>query len=253
MFPLRGSMYRCYHFREMLRESEASCKELEREFKRAKDQFSRKKEEYKEMQNRAKTEAPLEDEDENDLPLKEKLQVDLAQYETVDHAEAALEEAEQKIQNTVASRNVVNLYERKEKELDAAQDQLNTLTAGKNTQLDNMRNKAQPWEAQLEKLIGKVDKRFCRYMSELGCIGQVRLRQGQTDASQEEEPRYEDYGVEIRVSFREGVKPTVLSARVQSGGERSVSTIMYLMAMQVNNSVGSWCRSMLSLVSKAHA
>lgn len=34
------------------------------------------------------------------------------------------------------------------------------------------------------------------------------------------------------MSFRENAKPQVLSARVQSGGERSVSTIMYLMALQ---------------------
>jgi hypothetical protein len=43
---------------------------------------------------------------------------------------------------------------------------------------------------------------------------------------------FKDWGVEIRVSFREGQKLQVLSARVQSGGERSVSTIMYLMALQ---------------------
>lgn len=43
---------------------------------------------------------------------------------------------------------------------------------------------------------------------------------------------FKEWGIEIRVSFRENVKPQVLSARVQSGGERSVSTIMYLMALQ---------------------
>lgn len=43
---------------------------------------------------------------------------------------------------------------------------------------------------------------------------------------------FREWGIEIRVSFREGHKLQVLSARVQSGGERSVSTIMYLMALQ---------------------
>jgi hypothetical protein len=43
---------------------------------------------------------------------------------------------------------------------------------------------------------------------------------------------FKDWGIEIRVSFRENTKAQVLSARVQSGGERSVSTIMYLMALQ---------------------
>jgi hypothetical protein len=43
---------------------------------------------------------------------------------------------------------------------------------------------------------------------------------------------FKEWGIEIRVSFRENHKLQVLSARVQSGGERSVSTIMYLMALQ---------------------
>ena len=43
---------------------------------------------------------------------------------------------------------------------------------------------------------------------------------------------FKDWGIQIRVKFREASKLQALSARVQSGGERSVSTIMYLMALQ---------------------
>lgn len=59
----------------------------------------------------------------------------------------------------------------------------------------------------------------------------MALTKGETT---EEMPHgnFKDWGIEIRVSFREGHKLQVLSARVQSGGERSVSTIMYLMALQ---------------------
>lgn len=223
---------RCTH-REKFQESVASCKELERESRLAKNQFNLKKKVFKDLQEKAKVEAPLQDEEGNETELKEKLQVDLAQYETVDHAEAALEEVEYKIRNTFADRNVANFYEKKEKELDVAQDQLHALTKGKHKKMEELRNKSEPWQERLDKLIAKVDSRFSRYMSELGCIGEVSLRKGRANADKDEEPRFDDYGVEIRVSFREGVKPSVLSARVQSGGERSVSTIMYLMAMQV--------------------
>lgn len=49
----------------------------------------------------------------------------------------------------------------------------------------------------------------------------------------EENPRnFKDWGIEIRVKFREKSKLQVLSSQVHSGGERSVSTIMYLMALQ---------------------
>lgn len=43
---------------------------------------------------------------------------------------------------------------------------------------------------------------------------------------------FKEWGIEIRVKFREKSKLQVLSAQVHSGGERSVSTIMYLMALQ---------------------
>jgi structural maintenance of chromosomes protein 5 len=214
-------------------ESVANCKDLENEAKLAKNLFNVRKNIYKNLQEKAKVEAPLQDEEGNETELKEKLQVDLAQYETIDYAEAALEEVEHKISTTIADRNVANLCIRKEKELDVAQDQLHALTKGKDKKMEDLHNKAVPWQERLRKLIEKVDSRFSRYMSELGCVGEVCLRQGRAGADKDEDSRFDDYGVEIRVSFREGVKPSLLSARVQSGGERSVSTIMYLMAMQV--------------------
>lgn len=62
--------------------------------------------------------------------------------------------------------------------------------------------------------------------------GEVALTKGESADNDDKYGNFKDWGIEIRVSFREGVRPSVLSARVQSGGERSVSTIMYLMALQ---------------------
>lgn len=66
------------------------------------------------------------------------------------------------------------------------------------------------------------------YMSKMdGCDGEVRLAEVES---------YKKWGIEIRVRFRsvadEG-KMSVLDKRVHSGGERSVSTILFLMALQV--------------------
>lgn len=96
-----------------------------------------------------------------------------------------------------------------------------------------LNSKRVPWEASLDKYIDKVDKRFSQYMRELGCRGEIHLRKGKNgEENSNEESNFKDWGVEIKVSFRENVPPSVLSSQVQSGGERSVSTIMYLMAMQ---------------------
>jgi structural maintenance of chromosomes protein 5 len=82
-------------------------------------------------------------------------------------------------------------------------------------------------------LIDCKTNRFIEF-SYVTFIGEVRLAKGgeESDDSTEVMGNFNDYGIEIKVSFRQGVKAQVLSARVQSGGERSVSTIMYLMALQ---------------------
>lgn len=52
------------------------------------------------------------------------------------------------------------------------------------------------------------------------------------DTGEENLGNFKEWGIQIRVKFREASDLQVLSAQVHSGGERSVSTIMYLMAMQ---------------------
>jgi chromosome segregation ATPase len=61
--------------------------------------------------------------------------------------------------------------------------------------------------------------------------GEINLAKG-SPSDDSDKGNFKDWGIEIRVSFREGIKSSVLSAQRHSGGERSVSTIMYLMALQ---------------------
>jgi hypothetical protein len=74
------------------------------------------------------------------------------------------------------------------------------------------------------------------------CAGQIRLskgdgddprsRRGRRDDDENDTGNFKNWGIQIMVQFREKSKLQQLSAQVQSGGERSVSTIMYLMALQ---------------------
>jgi len=43
---------------------------------------------------------------------------------------------------------------------------------------------------------------------------------------------FEDFEIQIKVSFRDGVSVKVLNSHTQSGGERAVSTMLYLIALQ---------------------
>lgn len=64
-------------------------------------------------------------------------------------------------------------------------------------------------------------------------LGRVALYTGEeTRGDEEKKENFKDWGIQIQVKFREKSQLQTLSAQVHSGGERSVSTIMYLMAMQ---------------------
>merc|ERR1739845_91077 len=77
-------------------------------------------------------------------------------------------------------------------------------------------------------------------MADLGCAGELQLssgdkeviRSGNRTNKEENLGNFKDWGIDIRVKFRSESDLQVLSARVHSGGERSVSTIMYLMSLQ---------------------
>ncbi len=77
-----------------------------------------------------------------------------------------------------------------------------------------------------ERLVEAVDRRFfelCRQLGLSGCVGLVRGR----DALD-----FRGFGVDIRVMFGAASEMMRLSGEVQSGGEKSVCTALYLMALQ---------------------
>ncbi|XP_035667193.1 structural maintenance of chromosomes protein 5-like [Branchiostoma floridae] len=81
------------------------------------------------------------------------------------------------------------------------------------------------WLTPLRELVDRINYNFSRFMSMLECVGEV-------DLHAENEDDYDKYGVRIRVKFRNASQLHELNPYHQSGGERSVSTILYLMALQ---------------------
>ena len=151
---------------------------------------------------------------------------------SLDEIEALLTDAQDKINGIDDNPEVLRRYEERKKEVKETRAELENLNEAKDVKRQQLESLAAPWKKALEKTLEKVNTLFMRYMADLGCAGEVRLRKG----AQEEHPDslgdFENWGVEIRVKFRETSNLQVLSAHHHSGGERSVSTIMYLMSMQ---------------------
>ena len=192
--------------------------------------FNRIKKDLAEKKEQAETEAPLADENGQELPLKSQLEALDVQH--LDDVEAAHEEAMLKADSIVANPAVIRQYTELKEKIEAKQTELESLSSSKNNKLSNIETKKKMWETSLQNNVAKINALFTKYMAIMGCTGEVDLIKGKTSETQNENGSFKEWGIQIRVSFREGTKAQVLSAQVQSGGERSVSTIMYLMALQ---------------------
>lgn len=181
----------------------------------------------------ADTEAPLTDAN-GDTPLKAKLEA--LDVSTLAEVEAALEDAEQTVNTIQANDNVFQQYEKLQNDVAEVQEQLDQVSSSKDAKLALIAEKQRPWETVLTNNITKINIKFAGYMKEMGCTGEVRLKKGSTDDDSQEGngtfANFKDWGIEILVSYRENSKSQILSAERHSGGERSVATILYLMALQ---------------------
>ncbi|KAF2237859.1 putative ABC/SMC5 protein [Viridothelium virens] len=79
------------------------------------------------------------------------------------------------------------------------------------------------WEPELDELVAKISDAFAKSFEKIGCAGQVGVHKDED---------FENWAVQIMVRFRENETLTQLDSHRQSGGERAVSTIFYLMALQ---------------------
>ena len=97
------------------------------------------------------------------------------------------------------------------------------------------------WEPQLNQLVAKISDAFSDSFARIGCAGQVVVFKASSEdpIDRTEDEGGEDNGLDfanwaihISVKFRENEPLTLLDSHRQSGGERAVSTIFYLMALQ---------------------
>ncbi|EFW99146.1 structural maintenance of chromosome complex subunit [Grosmannia clavigera kw1407] len=79
------------------------------------------------------------------------------------------------------------------------------------------------WEPRLDELIGRINDAFSYNFEQINCAGEVSVHK---------DDDFDKWAIEIRVKFRENEELQKLDQHRQSGGERAVSTIFYLMSLQ---------------------
>jgi chromosome segregation ATPase len=88
--------------------------------------------------------------------------------------------------------------------------------------LEEVQTRIDAWRTVIHNLLDQVNVKFRKILSEAYAVGEVRVVN---------EEDIEEAGLQIFVGFKGG-KPVPLNAYTQSGGERSTTTVTFLLALQ---------------------
>lgn len=144
---------------------------------------------------------------------------------TLEDLDSHIENNRIRIQAISPNRDVIEKYEERQRkitQLEGEIDDFDNNLARKQHKIQSLKNE---WLPQVEEKVQAINENFREFFKEIGCVGEVRL-----DTSTDD--NFEKFGIDIWVSYRKTEDPRKLDARVQSGGERSVATMLYLIALQ---------------------
>ncbi|SMR52588.1 unnamed protein product [Zymoseptoria tritici ST99CH_1E4] len=119
--------------------------------------------------------------------------------------------------------NIIREYEQRAKNIDAKRAKLDEVEASLNELTSEITKVRDLWEPQLDHLIAQISDAFAENFAGIQCAGEVGVFK---------DDDFENWAIQIKVKFRENEQLSILDSHRQSGGERAVSTIFYLMALQ---------------------
>ncbi|XP_019051963.1 PREDICTED: structural maintenance of chromosomes protein 5 isoform X2 [Nelumbo nucifera] len=143
-----------------------------------------------------------------------------------------IEELEAAIQDNISqansilflNQNILEEYETRQHKIEAMAMKLDADNKELKRCLAEIDSLKESWLPNLRNLVCHINQTFSRNFQEMAVAGEVSLDEHDTD--------FDKYGILIKVKFRQTGQLKVLSAHHQSGGERSVSTILYLVSLQ---------------------
>ncbi|XP_023342478.1 structural maintenance of chromosomes protein 5 [Eurytemora carolleeae] len=105
----------------------------------------------------------------------------------------------------------------------------------KQNQSKRLESVKEEWLSSLNNLVGNINTRFSKFFGIMGFAGGVQLHTGS------HENDFDNYGIKILVKYRDTEPLQELTPHHQSGGERSVATAIYMLALQALTTVPFRC------------
>ncbi|KAL3460623.1 P-loop containing nucleoside triphosphate hydrolase protein [Aspergillus heterothallicus] len=155
---------------------------------------------------------------------------------TVEQLEADIDSEKARLELTHGgSSNVIQEFEERERQIERLRGKLADFKKQLeeyNHAIKEIRGK---WEPKLDSIIQSVSDAFSDSFARIGCAGQVSLDKVGEEPGPDGQPSgndFDQWSIQVHVKFREHESLSLLDSHRQSGGERAVSTIFYLMALQ---------------------
>ncbi|XP_066376413.1 structural maintenance of chromosomes protein 5-like isoform X2 [Miscanthus floridulus] len=149
----------------------------------------------------------------------------LAMPTTVEELEAAIQDTESEANSMLfLNQNVLQEYQNRQHEIESISNKLKDDKGEHEICCSEIETVKGKWLPTLRTLVSKINDTFSRNFQEMAVAGEVSLDEHGLD--------FDHYGILIKVKFRQTSQLQVLSSHHQSGGERSVSTILYLVSLQ---------------------
>lgn len=121
--------------------------------------------------------------------------------------------------------HVVDEYEQRKNTIEALRNRL-VAESDRAAELENeLKLLHDKWYPEIQRITESINKNFSEFFSKMGFVGEVEL-------IHKEERDYSDYGIQIRVQYRDNEKLQALNRHVQSGGERAVAIAVYTLSLQ---------------------
>ena len=152
-------------------------------------------------------------------------------------------DAELRTMDVEVDRSVRITYEKTERALIQSRDACRNKQNELNHLISSNASTKESWTTKMEQMMSMTNDNFKEYFDEMGCKGRItfgplpRNQQSATYGTYHTcqkfgSDEYDHYGIIIWVSFRAGADMTMLTGSTQSGGEKSVSTMLFLLSMQ---------------------
>ncbi|KAG7097539.1 hypothetical protein E1B28_004878 [Marasmius oreades] len=191
----------------------------------ARDAHEQAKEEHKQLYKeteakRAAYKAALKEAQRNGTEPPSDEGIDLR---TVDDLEAALEEQHAQLELiTKTNSGVVEQYEKRKRDIEQSEGILEKKNRDAQAVEKTINSTKSKWLPALQELVDNIGEKFSAAFERIGCAGEIRIR---------EDDDYDRWAIDILVKFRDHEKLSILTGQRQSGGERSLTTILYLMSL----------------------